>query len=41
LEQLRWVENGYRITLVETTIENIAIDSPDDLARVEKYLKTA
>lgn len=41
LEQLRWIEKGYRITLVETTIENIAIDSPDDLARVEKYLKTA
>lgn len=41
LEQLRWVEKGYRITLVETDIENIAIDTPDDLARVEKYLKTA
>lgn len=40
LEQLRWIEKGYRITLVETDIENIAIDTPDDLARVEKYLKT-
>lgn len=40
LEQLRWIEQNYRITLVETNIENIAIDTPDDLARVEKYLKT-
>lgn len=40
LEQLRWIEHNYRITLVETAIENIAIDTPDDLARVEKYLKT-
>jgi 3-deoxy-manno-octulosonate cytidylyltransferase (CMP-KDO synthetase) len=40
LEQLRWIENGYRITLVETHTENIAIDTPDDLASVEKYLKT-
>jgi 3-deoxy-manno-octulosonate cytidylyltransferase (CMP-KDO synthetase) len=40
LEQLRWIENGYPITMVETSIENIAIDSPYDLLRVEKYLKT-
>lgn len=40
LEQLRWIEQNYRIALVETNIENIAIDTPDDLARVEKYLKT-
>jgi 3-deoxy-manno-octulosonate cytidylyltransferase (CMP-KDO synthetase) len=40
LEQLRWIEHNYCIALVETAIENIAIDTPDDLARVEKYLKT-
>lgn len=40
LEQLRWIEHNYRIKLIETAIENIAIDTPDDLARVEKYLKT-
>jgi 3-deoxy-manno-octulosonate cytidylyltransferase (CMP-KDO synthetase) len=40
LEQLRWLEYGYTISLVETNQENIAIDTPDDLLRVEKYLKT-
>lgn len=34
LEQLRWVENCYRISLAETTIETIAIDTPDDLKKV-------
>jgi 3-deoxy-manno-octulosonate cytidylyltransferase (CMP-KDO synthetase) len=34
LEQLRWIENGYNITLAETSIENIAIDTPDDLKKV-------
>ncbi len=40
LEQLRWIENGYRIALVETQTENISIDTPADLLLVEKYLKT-
>jgi len=40
LEQLRWIENGYEIAVIETAIENIAIDTPADLARVENYLKT-
>lgn len=34
LEQLRWIEHGYKIALAETTIENIAIDTPDDLKKV-------
>jgi 3-deoxy-manno-octulosonate cytidylyltransferase (CMP-KDO synthetase) len=38
LEQLRWIENGYPITLAETTIENIAIDTPDDLQKVLNML---
>lgn len=39
LEQLRWVENGYKIILKETDMETIAIDSPDDLAQVlDKFI---
>lgn len=34
LEQLRWIENGYRIVLNETTLEAVAIDTPDDLEKV-------
>jgi 3-deoxy-manno-octulosonate cytidylyltransferase (CMP-KDO synthetase) len=35
LEQLRWMENGYRITVRETTKESVAIDMPEDLLRLK------
>lgn len=40
LEQLRWIENGFRIHMAETTYETLSIDSPADLEHVEKYLKS-
>lgn len=39
LEQLRWLENGYRIRVVETDYDAISVDVPADVERVEKILK--
>ncbi|MCX7862014.1 MAG: 3-deoxy-manno-octulosonate cytidylyltransferase [Bacteroidales bacterium] len=36
LEQLRWIQNGYMITVVETDIETISIDTPDDLSKINE-----
>ncbi len=34
LEQLRWIENGYVIQTQITSVENIAIDTPEDLKKI-------
>ena len=38
LEQLRWLQNGYRIRVGLTDIETVGIDTPEDLARAEELL---
>lgn len=38
LEQLRWLENGYRIRVGLTEVETVGIDTPEDLARAEALL---
>ncbi|MCM1301451.1 MAG: 3-deoxy-manno-octulosonate cytidylyltransferase [Bacteroides cellulosilyticus] len=38
LEQLRWLENGYRIGVGISDVETIGIDTPEDLQRAEAYL---
>lgn len=39
LEQLRWLENGFRIRVVETQYDAVSVDVPEDVARVEKILR--
>ena len=38
LEQLRWLENGYRIKVGLTNLETAGIDTPEDLERAVKNL---
>jgi len=38
LEQLRWLENGYRIRVGITEVETVGIDTPEDLQRAEAFL---
>jgi 3-deoxy-manno-octulosonate cytidylyltransferase (CMP-KDO synthetase) len=39
LEQLRVLEHGYRIRVVETDLISIGVDVPEDIARVEARLR--
>lgn len=39
LEQLRWIENGYRIKVGYTDTETIGIDTPEDLQRALEFLQ--
>ena len=39
LEQLRWLENGFHIGVVETDYDAVSVDVPADIERVEKILR--
>ncbi|MFA4045618.1 3-deoxy-manno-octulosonate cytidylyltransferase [Prevotella sp. PCHR] len=38
LEQLRWLQNGYRIKVGLTDVETIGIDTPEDLEKAKEFL---
>ncbi len=39
LEQLRFIENGYKIKVLKTDAAVIGVDTPEDLKIVEEYVK--
>ena len=38
LEQLRWLQNGFKIKVGLTDVETVGIDTPEDLQRAEQFL---
>jgi len=41
LEQLRWLENGFHIRIVETEYDAVSVDVPADIQRVEQILRSS
>ena len=41
LEQLRVIENGYRIKVIETKFDTVGIDTPEDLQKANEVIKGA
>lgn len=39
LEQLRVIENGYKIKVLETEFQSLGVDTPEQIAQVEEQMK--
>ena len=39
LEQLRWLQNGFKIKVGITNVETVGIDTPEDLDKAERYIR--
>jgi 3-deoxy-manno-octulosonate cytidylyltransferase (CMP-KDO synthetase) len=37
---LRWLENGFKVSIAETMTETFGIDTPDDLEKAIQHLAT-
>ena len=40
LEQLRYLENGITLRMIETSFTGIGIDTPEDLEKAKKLINT-
>ena len=38
LEQLRWLDNGYKVTVGITAFESFSVDTPEDIEKIEQKM---